>query len=254
MKRIVTSAIFFLLLGCCDLQAQHPGMKTIPAGTYKPLMKTVADEITVGSFLLDEKPVTNAQFKAFTDARPEWSPTRVKALFADNQYLQHWDSTGTYVGETEQMPVVYVSWFAAKAYCSWLGKRLPTLDEWEYAAAGKPEPGQNISSTETLILNWYSRMTGENHVSGSIYRNEFGIWDMHGLVWEWVYDFNRVVSNDDSRNSEEIPSGLFCGSASLNSAGASDYASFIRYAFRGSITGNYTMHRLGFRCAQSLQQ
>jgi len=253
MKSFKSIVIILLLLGCCDLRAQHPGMKLIPAGTYKPLMKTVADEIKVSAFMLDEKPVTNAEFKAFTDARPEWSPDLVKSLFVDKQYLQHWDSIGAQTPETGQMPVVYVSWFAAKAYCSWVGKRLPTLDEWEYAAAGKPLPGQKAESVETLILNWYSRMSGENHASGSIYRNEYGIWDMHGLVWEWVYDFNRVVSNSDSRNSEEIPTGLFCGSASLNSANASDYASFIRYSFRGSITGNYTMRRLGFRCAQSIQ-
>ncbi len=78
-------------------------------------------------------------------------------------------------------------------------------------------------------------------------------WDMYGLVWEWVYDFNSVVSNEDSRNSEDVIAGLFCGSASLNASDASDYVAFIRYSYRGSLKAKYTTRKMGFRCAKSIQ-
>lgn len=73
---------------------------------------------------------------------------------------------------------------------------------------------------------------------------------MHGLVWEWVYDFNSIVMNNDGRNQEEMPEGLFCGSASLNANDATDYAAFVRFAFRTSLKGNYNLRKLGFRCAK----
>jgi formylglycine-generating enzyme required for sulfatase activity len=113
-------------------------MRPIPAGTYEPLLRTTKDpaKIAVPAFLLDERPVTNAEYLAFVTANPKWRRSQVARLFADESYLQHWS------GDLEPgpaappgAPVVRVSWFAARAYARWAGKRLPTTAEWELTAA-----------------------------------------------------------------------------------------------------------------------
>jgi formylglycine-generating enzyme required for sulfatase activity len=84
----------------------------------------------------------------------------------------------------------------------------------------------------------------------STFRNVFGIWDMHGLVWEWVSDFNTALVTGESRADSGLDRQLFCGSGSSGASDFSDYAAFMRYAYRSSLRGNYTVANLGFRCAE----
>lgn len=250
-KRIIW-IIGVLLIGM-KLPAQDE-MKLIPAGSYKPFIKGATEKLAVEAFMLDKYAVTNADFLEFVKANPAWVPDKVKALFADSGYLSHWpeDYLGDKSLEANKAPVVNVSWFAANAYCKWKNKRLPTMHEWEYAALALPKGETDSASLTRINTDWYSRKTPQYAKVGSTYENQYGIWDMYGLIWEWVYDFNSVVSNDDSRNSEDVVAGLFCGSASLNASDASDYASFIRFSYRGSLKGKYTTRNMGFRCAKSI--
>ena len=229
---------------------QH--MKVVPAGDFQPFFKGDSAAIRVASFMMDERAVTNKEFLLFVKENPQWAPQNIKRLFADSEYLTHW--TAAFVGGGEQqpdkLPVVNVSWFAARAYCQSQGKRLPLIVEWEQAAKSPPVDG--TLQAEEIILNWYSRKMPESAAAGSVYRNHYGLYDMFGLVWEWTEDFDRVNFSDDSRNNAEIPAGLFCGSAAMDAADATDYATFIRYAFRASLKGHYTSRKLGFRCAKSL--
>lgn len=217
-----------------------------------PFIKGQTDQVSVNSFWIDTKAVTNADYLQFVEANPQWSKSQVKRIFADENYLSHWnleqEGTGRFA---ELAPVVNVSWFAAQAYCEWQGKRLPELHEWEFAAKALPVENQYYDSLQRIISDWYSNRLRNNFEVGSLYQNTYGVWDMHGLIWEWVYDFNSITMNDDGRNQEEIPEGLFCGSASLNANDATDYASFVRFAFRTSLKGNYSLRRLGFRCAKT---
>ncbi len=252
MHPLIRTGILLFWLQGSVLVAQPTGMIFVPAGSYVPFVKGEKQQIRVNSFWMDEKQVTNAGFLEFVKSNPQWSRGQMKRLFADEDYLSHWNGDGAdpVFDEDLDKPVVNMSWFAAKAYCEWAGKRLPTMHEWEYAATSLPVGESDSSSLHNIIANWYSRKGGELDTAGSVYKNQLGLWDMYGQVWEWVYDFNSIVSNDDSRNQEEAPEGLFCGSASLNANDASDYATFIRYAFRGSLKGNYTTRKLGFRCAK----
>ena len=113
-------------------------MAEIPAGVYVPLSRSVldAESVAVPAFRLDVRPVTNGEFLAFVTAHPKWRRSGVSPLFADRSYLLHW-SGDLELGAAApaDAPVVNVSWFVARAYARWVGKRLPTIAEWEHAAA-----------------------------------------------------------------------------------------------------------------------
>lgn len=226
----------------------------IPAGTYRPLYSAPGEptEIPRPAFLFEEHPVTNAQYLAFVEANPRWLKSRVASLMAEANYLHHWSGDFTFAAEAANSPVTNVSWFAARAYAHWAGRRLPTLAEWESvgmssktAAFGRDEKGYN-----QRILNWYSRPTPPFPEAVLSHEpNFFGVSDMHGLIWEWVGDFNSSLSTGESRGDSGLDRNLFCGSGSIGAADPSDYAAFMRFAFRGSLSGHFTVNNLGFRCA-----
>lgn len=229
----------------------------IPAGTYRPLYSAPGQptEISRPSFLLEEHPVTNAQYLAFVEANPRWRKSQVASLMAEANYLSHWSDDLVFPLEAADSPVTNVSWFAARAYAHWAGRRLPTLAEWESvgmssktAAFGRDEEGYN-----QRILNWYSRPTPAFPESVLSHEpNYFGVSDMHGLIWEWVGDFNSSLVTGESRGDSGLDRNLFCGSESIGAADPSDYAAFMRFAFRGSLDGHFTVNNLGFRCAADL--
>jgi formylglycine-generating enzyme required for sulfatase activity len=226
----------------------------IKGGNYTPFLQTSerTERINIHSFYLDVHAVTNEEFLEFVKENPQWARSKVPPLLADGNYLQQWKSDFN-IGNTNILhsPVTSVSWFAAEAYAKWVGKRLPTMDEWEYAASAAPA---NLSKAETLtsyILDWYGKPTPQvlPHVK-SAFRNQLGVYDMLGLVWEWVYDFNSVITGSDSRSQGTLGTSLFCAAGSQNAANKEDYASFMRFAFRESLKADYTIRNLGFRCAR----
>lgn len=230
-------------------------MALIPSGSYVPLYGD-AEEVRVEPFLLDKYPVTDAEFKMFIDANENWAKGNVKTIFADRGYLKSWTAGGEPVYEKPwTSPVTNVSWFAAKAFCQWKGKRLPTTNEWEYvgmASATKPNAANNREFYQTL-LNWYSVPNPAQYPSVEEgFKNYYGVYGIHGMIWEWVYDFNSALLVGESRANAGIDRNLFCASGSLNARDTENYVAFLRYAFRSSLKANYTVSNLGFRCAKDL--
>lgn len=232
---------------------QH--MVYVPTGTYTRFLKSDDKKptITIQGFYMDTYAVTNADCLAFVTANPQWRRSQTPSIFADSHYLQHWKDDLDLGSANPNSPVTYVSWFAAKAYAQWAGKRLPNFEEWEYAASARPQQAKNDDATTDIILSWYSRPAkGEPKPVGSTFENTFGLFDMHGLIWEWVYDFNSITTGGDSRSQGNLDQGLFCAAGSLRAEDKTDYAAFMRFAFRESLKATYTSKSLGFRCIQDL--
>lgn len=235
-------------------------MALVPAGIFRSFMPErlapgadpVFSEIQVGSFALDRVPVTNGEFLEFVAANPRWQRGRVSRLFADAGYLAHWGGDlELFDAAPRGSPVVATSWFAAKAFCAWRGKRLPTTVEWEYAASPAQYLGTLTGDPQQVILEWYGRPNPAVHPPvGSTFANRFGVYDLHGLVWEWTHDFNSAMSGSDGRKGSASETGLFCGAGALGALDPSAYANFMRIAFRSSIKGGFTLGNLGFRCAK----
>jgi formylglycine-generating enzyme required for sulfatase activity len=232
-------------------------MVVITGGVFKPLFRSSADfkEIAVKPFCLDALPVTNDDFLRFVRANPRWQRAAVKRLFADESYLKHWAGDlelGT--NAPPAAPVTFVPWFAAKAFAQWQGKRLPTVAEWELvAAAGYTQPdGEGDLEFKRAQLAWYSSAAGKLGSVGAGRANYWGVYDLHGLAWEWVADFNTAMVTGDARGDTGLDRQLFCGSGSVGVRDVSNYAAFMRYGFRSSLKADYCVHNLGFRCARDL--
>ncbi|MDP2270424.1 MAG: formylglycine-generating enzyme family protein [Archangium sp.] len=219
----------------------------LPAGRFAPLfgMDVGQKDFPVGAFSLSVRPVSRAEWARFLEAKPEWQkPTKV---LADERYLNSWKTP-----LAPRAPVVEISWFAARAYCTWKGGRLPTTLEWEYAAAADED--HRDASRDPLfaqrILDWYSRPArpGDLELPGSP-KNAYGLEAMHGLVWEWTDDFNSVFVSGDNRQDGDSNAKYMCGSSATGSARREDYAAFMRYALRSSLTPRTALPNLGFRCA-----
>jgi sulfatase modifying factor 1 len=234
------------------------GMVAVPAGEHRPLfvLPNEPKTIPVARFALDKFPVTNGDFLEFVSANPRWRRSAVKRLFADQNYLKHWsgDLKLNDAAQTNQ-PVVWISWFAAKAFAQWKGKRLPTVAEWEYVAAASPTrvDGDKDPEFQRALRHWYSTPSpSELPRVGAGLPNCFGIFDLHGLVWEWTSDFNSSIMTGDARGDTGLDRQLFCGAGSAGAKDTANFPAFMRYGFRSSLKAAYTIHNLGFRCAKDL--
>ena len=232
-------------------------MVLVKGGSYVPLYGKKQEEVIVNDLYMDVHPVTNAEFLDFVKKNEKWQKSKVKKLFADGNYLVKWQNdTLLNVDAKPNSPVTNVSWYAANAYCDCQGKRLATVDEWEYAAmADETIPdARKLESYNQIILDWYEKPKTYQKEVGTTFKNYYGVYDLHGLVWEWTSDFNSVLITGESRGDSAENNNLFCGSGSLNATDLMNYAAFIRYAFRGSVKANYSVQNLGFRCVKDIEK
>ena len=247
-----------LAVGASLSAAAVGGMAPVGPGELHPVYAATAatTAVKVGVFALDRLPVTNAEFLAFVREHPRWRRDRVARIFADDGYLAHWagpEALGP--AARPDQPVTRVSWFAARAYCSAQEKRLPTEAEWELAAAAgeKTADGTAEPGFRQRILAWYARSAASDLPAvGRRTPNYWGVHDLHGLIWEWVLDFNSALVSGDSRTGSSADRLQFCGAGAFVAGDKQDYATFMRLAFRGSLEARYTMRTLGFRCARDV--
>ena len=200
------------LFGEAPTKPEPPeGMVLIPTGSF--LMGSDDEEawddekpvhtVHLDAFYMDVYEVTNAQFKAFVDANPEWGKDNIEDRFNEGWHLFDWTGNDYPAGKADH-PVDRVNWYAAMAYAEWAGKRLPTEAEWEYAArgglAGKKYPW---GDDEFTPADGYFSDGDHRTPVGTYPANGYGLYDMAGNVREWCldeWDEDFYAESENSRN------------------------------------------------------
>lgn len=233
-------------------------MALIEGGEYLPFYISNDEDSNdsfryVETFLIDERPVTNQEYLEFVKKNPQWQRSNVKRIFTDSTYLKDWESDLEIPkGSRPDAPVVYISWFAAKAYATAAGKRLPTLDEWEFVAMADEEVpnARERKSYNNKILNLYLIKDRQFNPVMQSPPNYWGVYNMFDLIWEWTDDFNSVLVTGDSRTGDYNDKNLVCAGGATNATDVMNYAAFMRFGLRISLKADYTVSTLGFRCAK----
>lgn len=232
---------------------EDAGIVLIDGGDWQlPIVREDNDDSgPVEDFLLDTRQVTNAEFLDFVQAHPEWRRDRAPGIFRDRRYLAHWpapDALGDGNAAADR-PVTRVSWYAARAYCRELGGRLPSMIEWEYASE-RQRRALGISDDDYAheLFGWYANPSAGNlRAVADGPAGGLGIHDLHGLVLEWVEDFQLVLGRGDDI---DLLTGS-CGDTArfLPEFDEAHYATFLRFQSRSNYQPDTTTSTLGFRCA-----
>ncbi len=213
-------------LGC---DRQPDDMALVPEGKF--LMgagpgshaDNLRREVVLDAFYMDKHEVTNGDYKRFVDKEGHREP-------------RNWAIRG-YDEDLKDHPVVFVSYKDAEAYCTWMGKRLPTEEEWEKAARG----------TDGRVYPWgneFKRDRANTSISGIVGtsrvgryeegKSPYGLYDMAGNVWEWT-------SSDYKKGSKVVKGGSWGLSHRFSRAFA-----------RVGYGQNTRINNLGFRCARDM--
>jgi formylglycine-generating enzyme required for sulfatase activity len=172
---------------------------------------------------------------------------------------------GAIVGnENADLPVENVSWHDAVEFCKKLSDlpeekkagrvyRLPTEAQWEYACRAGSKTAYSFDDEEGLLpeYGWFSSNSSDRtHTVGLLDPNAWGLYDMHGNVWEWCSDRH----GEYPKSAVSDPSGPKVGSIRVIRGGCwINGAANCRSAFRGRITSDVRDFHLGFRLALSSQ-
>ena len=159
--------------------------------------------VTVPAFYLSKHEITNRQWATFIEANPEWRRDRIKQEHHNSAYLKHWGG-GSCPLDKAAHPVVFVSWFAARAYCKWAGGRLPTEAEWEKACRAGSTTKYCFGDDESGLDGYawsMSNADGSTQPVGALKANRLRLHDMHGNVWEWTSSIRKPYpyKSDDGR-------------------------------------------------------
>jgi sulfatase modifying factor 1 len=160
----------------------------IPGGTFvmgSPLNESgrynceEQHEVTLSAFKMSKHEVTFEQYDAFCEATNRQKPND-----------EGWGRG--------KRPVMNVTWYDATAYAEWMGCRLPTEAEWEYACrAGRNTPFNTGYYLDKTQANYDGSKT---MLVGTYAPNAWGLYDMHGNVWEWCNDWYGDGTSDAKVN------------------------------------------------------
>ena len=279
MKRNIL--VLVLLVGLAvSLFAQNTapeGFVRIEGGTF--IMGSPANEprfdddaegpqhqVTVSSFYMGKYEVTQKEYQ-------EVMGTTIR------QQRDMVDKNWAIYGEGDNYPMYYVNWVDAAEYCNsrsrkekltpaytitgsgnnrkvtWNrnanGYRLPTEAEWEYACRAGTTTAYNTGARITDNTGWYEANSGKTtHPVGQKPANAWGLYDMHGNVSEWCWDWY----GDYSDEAQTDPIGASSGSTQVLRGGSWDWPALsARSASRGGFYPNIRENMLGFRVVRPVQ-
>jgi formylglycine-generating enzyme required for sulfatase activity len=216
--------------------------------------ETPAHAVILQGFWIDRTEVTNKQYERCVEAGVCTPPVEKDSFTRD-----------AYYGESayDDYPVIWVGWEQAAAYCSWVGARLPTEAEWEYAARG-PEGrifpwGNTFDGTR---LN-YCDASCELGIADEVFDDGYpdtapvgsypsgaswcGALDMAGNVREWVTDWYGAYQGRQQEN----PGGPQSGQLLVSRGGSwFDLPTNVRSVKRGQNTPDFSAYKLGIRCVK----
>jgi formylglycine-generating enzyme required for sulfatase activity len=259
-------------------------MLRIPAGTFwmgdesglSSLVEQPRHQVTIAEgFFMVDRPVTVRQFQQFV--AHACSDRRCKA---EAEIVKDWQLDAS-VSPDDDCPVQSVTWFHAVAFCNWLsrqqsgltpcykltkhrgadwqcvldprasGYRLPSEAEWEYACRAKSERQYTFGDAEQLLgeYAWYdSNSSGRTWPAGRKLPNGWGLFDMHGNVWEWCEDVYHNSYEDAPRDgSARLDQATAGGGRVIRGGSWADHARYCRcacrYGWHPGIRNDYS----GFR-------
>lgn len=220
-------------------------MVLVPAGAF--LMGRRKRRVHLDAFYIDRTPITNREFSTFMEVTG-YRPSDPAA----SRFVPHLLG-GKLSKREESHPVVHVSWFDARAYALWVGKRLPSEAEWEKAARGvdgrkypwgRAEPSKKRAH--------YGNKDGSTVAVGSHPEgaSPYGVLDLSGNVWEWCEDFDDPDFYEDGPPNN--PRNEHPGERLVMRGGSYMFGPHaLRTTARTSFEPHYRFGGGGFRCARS---
>lgn len=247
----------------------------IPAGSFtmgSPLTEVNRNtdetqyQVTLSAFRMSKYEITNAQYAAFLNAKSIGSnglyaagayPTQTLIYSNTSWGLTYSGSQWVPVAGYENAPVINVTWYGATEYATYIGGTLPTEAQWEYACrAGTTTPfntgalltnlqaNYNWASPYVAGTNTVTTYPGKTQTVGTYAANAYGLYDMHGNVWEWCSDWYGTYPTTAQNN----PIGAASGSYRVfRGGGWYNYAQDCRSAYRVSSYPSFNYDGIGFR-------
>jgi formylglycine-generating enzyme required for sulfatase activity len=238
--------------------------------------------VTISSFFMSRNPVTLAEFRRFVESSGYRTDTERGGggfVWIGNDWVYRADANwrNPYYQQGDNHPVVLVSWFDAIEYCNWLsaqegltpvytingtnvtwnrdanGYRLPTEAEWEYACRAGNTNAYNTGAQIRQDQANFNNIIRRTMRVGSYRPNRFGLNDMHGNVWEWVWDWYGDYPEGAQTDpvGPSMDQGLEWATRVLRGGGWWNGVAAVRSASRLNTNPSTRLSHYGFRVARN---